>query len=408
MSHFILLNRIKVQNANAIAGFTWGFPAITHFLGFTHLLARKLADHKEFADIHLSGCAVIAHSHQVHTYSTYGEHEFTQSKNPAYQHKEDSKNKVNTPPVIEEGKINMTVSLLIGCKGYLGGTAEFRFIQWLQKNCLMQRLAGGTILDIKQIEYFSDDAINLSKIKRRLLPGFVLQERTQHLEKHYKTLKDENENAELLDAWLDFCCLKQQARPKSDLIIKYFQQRAKQQADDSEPDELMQKWEDHLKEPFQQARIPEQLKQHFAALENNKQTKKLFAQWQDYCSPAQETEADWEYVAKPESGYLVPIMIGYKAISKEFKHKEISNVRMSYTNGIPDDPQPDVCFVEAVHSIGEWQSIHRVKTNDELNACLWHYHYEKNWYLCTQNPPVSEPGEDSAPNISTQNPDDDF
>jgi CRISPR-associated protein Csy2 len=36
MNQYILIERIKVQNANAIAGFTWGFPAITHFLGFVH------------------------------------------------------------------------------------------------------------------------------------------------------------------------------------------------------------------------------------------------------------------------------------------------------------------------------------------------------------------------------------
>jgi CRISPR-associated protein Csy2 len=34
MSSLILLRRMKVENANAIAGLTYGFPAITHFLGF--------------------------------------------------------------------------------------------------------------------------------------------------------------------------------------------------------------------------------------------------------------------------------------------------------------------------------------------------------------------------------------
>lgn len=42
MSSLILLRRLRVENANAIAGVTWGFPAITHFLGFTHALSRKL------------------------------------------------------------------------------------------------------------------------------------------------------------------------------------------------------------------------------------------------------------------------------------------------------------------------------------------------------------------------------
>lgn len=395
MSHYILLNRIKVQNANAIAGFTWGFPAITHFLGFTHLLARKLANSEEFSDIRLSGCAVIAHQHQVHTYSAYGEHEFTQSKNPAYQHKEDPKNKVNTPPVIEEGKMNITVSLLIACDGYVGGNAEPRFIQWLLNNCLMQRLAGGTILNIKQIERFSDNAESLRKIKRRLLPGFVLQEQTQHLEKHYQALFKKNENTELLDAWLDFCCLKQQARPKSDLISKHIQQRAKQRDDPLEQDELLHVWEEHTKQPYQQDNITESLKQYFAALENNSHTEKLLAQWEQYCTPTEDTDAVWEYVTKPESGYLIPIMVGYKAISEVQDNKKIANTR---------DNETDVCFVEAVHSIGEWQSVHRLKTCDELSTSLWHYHYEENWYLCTQSPPIQEITERDTADNSTEKP----
>ncbi|MBL4708353.1 MAG: hypothetical protein JKY48_07955, partial [Flavobacteriales bacterium] len=63
MSQYILINRIKVQGANAISGFTWGFPAITHFLGFSHNLSRKLSAAERFNDISLSGCAVIAHNH---------------------------------------------------------------------------------------------------------------------------------------------------------------------------------------------------------------------------------------------------------------------------------------------------------------------------------------------------------
>jgi CRISPR-associated protein Csy2 len=40
MSSLILLRRVRVENANAIAGLTYGFPAITHFLGFSHALSR--------------------------------------------------------------------------------------------------------------------------------------------------------------------------------------------------------------------------------------------------------------------------------------------------------------------------------------------------------------------------------
>ena len=68
MSQFLLIERIKVQNANAASGFTWGFPAITHFLGFSHNLERKLKLNKGLSDITLSGCMVIAHEQLAHCF----------------------------------------------------------------------------------------------------------------------------------------------------------------------------------------------------------------------------------------------------------------------------------------------------------------------------------------------------
>jgi CRISPR-associated protein Csy2 len=52
MSSLILLRRVRVENANAIAGLTYGFPAITHFLGFSHALSRRLTKR--------TGCALMA------------------------------------------------------------------------------------------------------------------------------------------------------------------------------------------------------------------------------------------------------------------------------------------------------------------------------------------------------------
>ena len=90
MSQYLLINRIQVQNANAVAGFTWGFPAITHFLGFVHNLQRKISQHETYQDFSLSGCAVIAHQHHVHSYkktnekgNKVGDFLFSQSKNPS-------------------------------------------------------------------------------------------------------------------------------------------------------------------------------------------------------------------------------------------------------------------------------------------------------------------------------------
>lgn len=383
MKQYLLINRIKVQNANAVSGFTWGFPAITHFLGFTHNLSRKLAG-SDFSKMTLSGCAVIAHEHHVHTYGKYGDR-FTQNRNPPYLNSHD---KAAAPPVIEEGKMNMTVSLLIGCEGNIGSQVS-DFLGWLGKTCRMQRLAGGLVLDIGDVLLVNvETSAGRHAIKRKLLPGFVLMDRSASLEKHFEELKDQKSDAEMLDALLDFSALKHRARPKSDLISKHVDSLSKAHRNESEL--MRQDWLNHLAVvPYEQASIPESLQLHFAAQESNKSNKALLLQWQQYLQPTDATDADWERLPKPESkGFLVPIMIGYKAITRLFENAEIANTR---------DSQTPVCFVEAAHSVGEWRGVHRLREVEDFEACLWHYEHEQHWYLCRQRSLAKHDDEEMAP-----------
>ncbi|OAI21616.1 hypothetical protein A1359_19135 [Methylomonas lenta] len=376
MTRYLLINHVQVQGANAVAGFTWGFPAITHFLGFAHNLARKVAKKDCFNDIQLYGCAVIAHSHQVHTYAF---NQFVQHRTTAFQYKEQSKYKVGTPPVIEEGKMDMNISLIIACDGNIGGDRKEEFIQWLKTNCQLQRLAGGTILEIGSIELFSIDneqnSTNLRALIRQLLPGFVLLDRSTYLEKRFQALQEKNSKAELFDAWMDFIALKQKARPVYDLINHHLSGLLEKKSNNDGNHQLFNLWQQHLDEPYDQAAIPEELISYFRTIDDNKANKKLLEQWQSYCEPNENTDAIWEYVNKPEPGFLVPIMTGFKAISPVYKNHEVANTR---------DNETDVCFVEAVHSIGEWQGVHRIKDVNALKQSLWNYHYEDNWYLCRQ------------------------
>lgn len=393
MSQYILINRIQVQNANAIAGFTWGFPAITHFLGFTHNLSRKLSNSNNFADIDLNGCAVVSHKQQIHTYKPY-DYQFTQNRNPPYLKSHD---KTATPPVIEEGKMNMTISLLISFEGNLGSRQD-DFINWLNNSCLLQRLAGGTILDINRIEILNPDDLRI--IKRKLLPGFVLMDRSYYLESHYQTLTKENPNVELLDSWMDFINLKQKARPKSDLITKHLATLVKHEPKNENHINLITCWNAYLEKPYDETQLTDSyLKTYFEQIEPNKANQKLLDQWQNYCSPSESTEADWEYVAKPEAGYLVPLMVGYKAISEVYPNAEVENTR---------DYQTPVCFVESVHSVGEWLGVHRLRTVDELNNCLWYYHHEENWYLCKQNHSIGKSEVNYEQLITYEDPEVDF
>lgn len=81
MSSLILLRRISVENANAIAGLTYGFPAITHFLGFSHALSRRLT---ETHGLCIDGCAVVSHEQQIHAHSSGRDYQFALTRNPLY------------------------------------------------------------------------------------------------------------------------------------------------------------------------------------------------------------------------------------------------------------------------------------------------------------------------------------
>lgn len=323
MSAYIILERISVQQANAVAGFTWGFPAVTNFLGFTHNLSRKLNE------IDLIGCGVVSHNHQVHAYqasSEYADYEFIQTKNPADTKKQaDKVNKGGSPSIIEEGKMHLTVSLVIEYEGVIlggeNGLNEFK--KQLETLCYQQRLAGGTIINIESIAIFSADTEkdikkNNRRIKNILLPGFVLIDKNELLELHFKKIKSQKENAELVDAWLDFSSLKYKAEP----------------------------------------------------ILSNEET-----------DPTDKTKAIWDIVKKEYSGYLVPIMSGYRAISDIYPVGEVENTR---------DNKTKTCFVEAVHSIAQWQGAHRLS---DVSDSIWKYDFNDGYYLCKQKI-LSKPKED--------------
>jgi len=334
MSQYLVLSQIQIQNANSIAGLTWGFPAITQFLGFTHALNRKVSSQYEGdSEFELTGCAVISHAVQNKVYQAkqYADFEFIQSKNPPTL----AKHKSASPPIIEEGKMNLTVSLVIELNKSLRLTTNE--ITELEKKiemlCYRMRIAGGTVLNINKVKLLaastdSQHVDMLRKIKRLTMPGFVLQDRSEYLQQHYQALltrhkesDNANEEPSLLDAWLDFAALKFQATPEL---------------------------------------IEGQIK-----VDAN-------------------TDAKWEYIAKPNSGYLVPLMTGYKAISELYAPNEVKNTR--------DEVTP-TRFVEAIHSIAEWKSMHNTQN---IADTIWRYRHEGQWYLCEQ---ITNAESDDAANI---------
>ncbi len=363
----ISINGIQAQNINAVAGLTTGAISPTAIMGITHTLQRKINNDFKEDPLELLGTAMIVHEHHQHTFrNDNGAIKFTQSRNAPYLHGLTDEKKRSTASVIEEGKMNVNLSLLIAYEGFIVDSDEV--IAWLNTHCRLLRIAGGSVLDIKNIDLVSIDGgeneeRELRQLVRLLLPGFVLYERSDLLACHAQ-----DKDCDTLTAWIDFVSLKQSARPEHNLIDRYLESL--------EDVTFWESWQNYLSTPYQDTEIPNAITQHFNSIEDSKAHKNLSSEWQDYTNPDNKTLAEWEYLPKPASGYLVPIMTGYKAISPVYKNDDVDNTR---------DASTDVCFVEAVHSIGEWQSVHRIKSIEQLQNSLWCYDYQPNWYLCKQN-----------------------
>ncbi len=373
----IIIQNIEVQNANAVSGFVHSALSPTQILGFTHVLNRKLQQ-KDICDIALKGSALIVKDYHAHTFrNDNGGTKFTQSRNPPYLSTVADGKKSSPAPVIEEGKMNITLSLIIAYEGNVENEAGF--CQKLERLCYLNRMGGGTILNINKIRLFQvEEASGVEEnqkairgLIRSLLPGFVLYDRSDLLAEHKQTSQQAT-----LTSWFDFISLKQYAIPKHDLIDKHF---VKQNGE-----EFSELWQQYLQQDYRTTKIPDKVIGYFEELASDKKTarqfKNVIKQWQTYYEPNHKTDAQWNYQPKPQKGFIVPIMSGYKAITSVYRNT-MDNIQVKNTRDIGTD----VCFTEAVHSIGEWQGIHRIKTFTDLLSTIWCYHYEDNWYLCKQN-----------------------
>lgn len=212
MKSILILPHIKIQNANAISGIVYGFPAVTHFLGFVHALSREL---NAKLGLQLEGCGIICHDYQLKTQKvSYGNSVFSQQKHPLTE-------EGKSPSFNEEGQIHLDISLVIACNftrddfdfnATSNSENEKAFTALIDQLVLTKRLAGGTIVQMDPSEFHEvgEDEKEIQtfcrKIQKRLLPGFVLLDRSDLFQKY---LSDNQVSP--LQAMLEFYALKWKA-----------------------------------------------------------------------------------------------------------------------------------------------------------------------------------------------------
>lgn len=300
----LVLPRLRIQNANAISSpLTHGFPSMTAFLGLMWALERKLEDRYS---VGFDSVGVICHGFEEQVMDGGFVNTFRLTRNPL--EKDGS-----TAAIVEEGRIHLDITLVLGVSGGVvdedeGNRAEFAQFVW---NTIAQmRIAGGTVLPTSpgnrwarpQLERIPDNFDDASKqfrsLRRRWLPGFALVCRDDLLAQHLKRLNITNPSATLLDACLD---------------LSRFN------------------WKSH----------------HVEQLDEN-------------TGEIVRTNIEWRH--DRTEGWIVPIPVGYGALSELHPPGTVANARDSHT---------PFRFVESLYSIGQWIGPHRLSAWREL---LWYGH----------------------------------
>jgi len=291
----VLLPHLRIQNANAISSpMTWGFPAPSAFLGFAHALERQQRELGR--DLRFAGVGIICHrtEPQMAETTSFAPRSFSLTRNPVDEHG-------NTAAIVEEGRVHLTVSLLLTAHGRDAPTNAKQagvLAQELMTQALGMRIAGGSVFAGEVPRHvhitgwvsdnFADEDPQVPRLMRQLLPGYALVSREPLLAQRVAEIQVENPSANSWDALLDF------------------------------------------------------VKMHYAP---------------PTAEEGKDTDIEWSKPTRTGSGWLVPISIGYGAISELHAAGSVAGAR---------DREVPFRFVESLLSLGEWRGPHRIKSIEDL------------------------------------------
>jgi len=203
---YLMFKKVVIEGANTISSpLTYGFPAITGFLGSFHAMSRKMADDERLLSLSLGGVLLACHDCQPQMYraNTYNNYTFNQTRNPI---KKDGK----TASIIEEGKCRLVMTFIVEVLSEESLTnkqqahAMQKTKQWLQQ----QRMAGGSVQGMAQFEpvqFFNQE--DIGDVIPQLLPAFILMDAQDDFDEIIGKVQQDNPDATPLDALIDVCAL---------------------------------------------------------------------------------------------------------------------------------------------------------------------------------------------------------
>lgn len=295
----LVLPHLRVQNANAVSGpHTWGFPSMTAFVGLMHALERKLTEHS--IDLKLYGVGVVCHHYETQASRDGFANTFHLTRNPVDQ-------KGNTAAIVEEGRIHLDVSLVFDVGGsacYGSDSEQENLLETINDLIGQMRIAGGSVIpaSLYQPPKQRSRLVTLSDDPGEANRQFRIQ--VKRLLPGFTLVR------------------------RNDLLNDHWETR--RQSDPTAT--LLDAWLDL-------SRLNMQAVKHESIDGNG--------------NPREEVE--WQVRTPP--GWIVPIPIGYGALTDTFEPGTVANAR---------DTETPFRFVESLFSIGEWISPHRLKSPNDL------------------------------------------
>nr|WP_256490369.1 type I-F CRISPR-associated protein Csy2 [Ideonella oryzae] len=297
----MLLPHIRVQNANAISSpLTWGFPAITAFTGLMTALERRLGPQ---AGINLLGVGVVCHGFEAQVTTEGYTRAFHLTRNPVLQDG-------STAAIVEEGRVHLDISLVFEVRlaeALLDDAARETLAEHMVQTLAGMRLAGGSVMP------------PLASSKRRpsrpllaLVPDDPEEQREQ------------------------FRRLARRLMPGFALIAR---------------DDLLAQRLAELRVQHPQASTLD------AWLDLTRWTSRAVARSTTDTEGAPDSHTAW--VTDPRPGWIVPIPVGFTALSPLLAAGSVAGAR---------DMATPFRFVETVWSIGQWISPHRLQC---VNEMIW-------------------------------------
>lgn len=305
----LVLPRLRIQNANAISSpLTWGFPSMTAFLGLMQALERKLPQDFGWG---LVSVGVVCHDFQAQATRGGFTHAFHLTRNPVGSDG-------GTAAIVEEGRIHLEVTLFFGVQFLNGfepgdGEREQRMADTVAELVAGMRVAGGSVMP-------SLRGLPAGQMTPRLLRF------DYSVEEQRKLFRDVRRR------WLPGFALVS----RDDLLAERLAAMRQTLPEAS----ALDAWLDLSRLNYR-------------------------AERRTAIDPAtgQGTE-QVEWTAQRPPGWIVPIPVGYGALSDLHPAGTVAGAR---------DRETPLRFVESLYSVGQWVSPHRLKAPADL---LWHAHHD--------------------------------